>query len=41
VKSNCPAIVAVLTDDYLKHSGKFVHVFENRSMEAQAVLSRG
>ena len=29
---------SVLTDDYLKHSGKFARVFEKRRMEAQVVF---
>jgi hypothetical protein len=30
--------ISLLTDDYLKHSGKFVRVFVKRRMEAQAVF---
>ncbi len=32
--------IALLTDDYLEHSGKYVRVFANRWMEAPAICKR-
>ncbi len=32
--------IALLTDDYLRHSGKYVRVFEHRWMEALAICKR-
>ncbi|KKK89702.1 hypothetical protein LCGC14_2730470, partial [marine sediment metagenome] len=32
--------IALLTDDYLRHSGKYVRVFANRWMEAPAICKR-
>ena len=37
-ESNATLHVSLLTDDYLKPSGRFVRVFEGRSMEAPAVF---
>ena len=40
-EDNATMHISLLTDDYLKPAGKFVRVFENRSMEAPAVFKRG
>jgi hypothetical protein len=37
-ENNATMHISLLTDDYLKPSGRFVRVFENRSMEAPAVF---
>ncbi len=37
-ENNDTTYISLLTDDYLKHSGKFVRVFEKRRMEAQVVF---
>jgi Glycosyl hydrolases family 43 len=37
-ENNDTTYISLLTDDYLKHSGKFVRVFEKRRMEAQTVF---
>lgn len=37
-ENNRTTYISLLTDDYLKHSGKFVRVFEGRHMEAQVVF---
>jgi catechol 2,3-dioxygenase-like lactoylglutathione lyase family enzyme len=37
-ENNDTTYISLLTDDYLKHTGKFVRVFVNRRMEAQVVL---
>jgi hypothetical protein len=39
-ENNDTTYISLLTDDYLKHSGKFARVFEKRRMEAQAVFKR-
>jgi hypothetical protein len=40
-ENNDTTYISLLTDDYLKHSGRFVRVFEKRRMEAPAVFKRG
>jgi beta-xylosidase len=40
-EDNATMHISLLTDDYLKPAGRFVRVFENRSMEAPAVFKRG
>ena len=40
-ENNATTYISLLTDDYLKHTGKFVRVFQGRSMEAQVVFKRG
>src|SRR5208283_2986453 len=40
-ENNDTTCISLLTDDYLKHSGRFARVFEKRPMEAQAVFKRG
>jgi hypothetical protein len=40
-ENNDTTYISLLTDDYLKHSGRFARVFEKRRMEAQAVFKRG
>jgi len=37
-EKNLTTYISLLTDDYLKHSGKFARVFESRKMEAQVVF---
>lgn len=37
-ENNDTTYISLLTDDYLKHSGKFARVFEKRRMEAQVVF---
>jgi hypothetical protein len=37
-EDNDTTYVSLLTDDYLKHSGRFARVFEKRRMEAQVVF---
>ena len=37
---NDTTYVSLLTDDYLKHSGKFIRIFEGRKMEAQVVFKQ-
>ncbi|MCX6910470.1 MAG: glycoside hydrolase family 43 protein [Verrucomicrobia bacterium] len=37
-ENNKTTYISLLTDDYLKHSGKFVRVFEGRHMEAQVIF---
>ncbi|MFZ2640935.1 MAG: glycoside hydrolase family 43 protein [Verrucomicrobiia bacterium] len=37
-ENNKTTYISLLTDDYLKHSGKFARVFEGRHMEAQVVF---
>ncbi len=37
-ENNDTTYISLLTDDYLKHSGKFVRVFEKRRMEAQVIF---
>ena len=37
-ENNDTTYISLLTDDWLKHSGKFVRVFEKRRMEAPAVF---
>ena len=39
-EKNPTTYISLLTDDYLKHSGKFVRVFDGRNMEAQVVFKR-
>ena len=39
-ESNETMYISLLTDDYLKHSGRFVRIFEKRSLEAPAVFKR-
>ena len=36
-ENNATTYISLLSDDYLTHSGKFVRVFEKRSMEAQSI----
>lgn len=40
-ESNETTYVSLLTDDYLRHVGKFVRIFPGRSMEAAVVFKRG
>ena len=40
-ENNDTTYISRLTDDWLKHSGKFVRVFEKRRMEAAVVFKRG
>ncbi len=40
-ENNDTTYISLLTDDWLKHSGKFVRVFEKRRMEAAVVFKRG
>ncbi len=37
-ENNKTTYISLLTDDYLKHSGRFARVFEGRYMEAQVVF---
>ena len=37
-ENNATTYISLLSDDYLKHNGKFVRVFVKRGMEAQAVF---
>jgi Glycosyl hydrolases family 43 len=37
-ENNDTTYISLLTDDYLKHSGKFVRVFEQKRLEAQVVF---
>ncbi len=37
---NSTTHIALLTEDYLRHSGKYVRAFENRWMEAPAICKR-
>lgn len=37
-ENNDTTYISLLTDDYLKHSGKFARVFEKRRMEAQTLF---
>lgn len=37
-ESNRTTYISLLNDDYLKHSGKFVKVFQDRYMEAQCIF---
>ena len=37
-ENNDTTYISLLTDDYLKHSGKFVRVFEKKRLEAQVVF---
>lgn len=37
-ENNDTTYISLLTDDYLKHSGKFARIFEKRRMEAQVVF---
>ena len=37
-ENNDTTYISLLTDDYLKHSGRFVRVFEKRRMEAQVLF---
>lgn len=37
-EDNDATYISLLTDDYLRHSGKYARVFVNRRMEAQAVF---
>ncbi|MEI7730499.1 MAG: glycoside hydrolase family 43 protein [Verrucomicrobiota bacterium] len=37
-ENNDTTYISLLTDDYLKHSGKFARVFEKRRMEAQVLF---
>lgn len=37
-ENNDTTYISLLTDDYLKHSGKFARVFEKRRMEAQVIF---
>ncbi len=39
-ENNDTTYISLLTDDYLKHSGRFVRVFEKRRMEAPVVFKR-
>lgn len=39
-EDNATTYISLLTQDYLAHSGRYVRVFESRSMEAQAVFKR-
>ena len=39
-ESNKTTYISLLADDWLKHAGKYVRVFENRKMEAQVVFKR-
>lgn len=39
-ETNKTTYISLLTDDYLRHSGKFVRVFVNQPMEAQAMFKR-
>ncbi len=39
--NNDTTYISLLSDDWLKHSGRFVRVFEKRRMEAQVVFKRG
>lgn len=40
-EGNATMHIALLADDYLKHSGRFVRAFEKASLEAPAVFKRG
>jgi hypothetical protein len=40
-ENNDTTYISLLTDDWLKHSGRFVRVFEKRRMEAHVVFKRG
>lgn len=40
-ENNDTIYISLLTDDYLKHSGRFVRLFEKRRMEAPVVFKRG
>jgi len=37
-ETNKTTYISLLTDDYLKHSGKFVRIFVDQPMEAQAIF---
>jgi len=37
-ENNDTTYISLLTDDYLKHSGRFARIFEKRRMEAQVVF---
>ncbi len=39
-ENNDTTYISLLTDDYLRHSGRFARVFQKRRMEAQAVFKR-
>jgi Glycosyl hydrolases family 43 len=39
-ENNDTTYISLLTDDYLKHSGRFLRVFEKRRMEAPVVFKR-
>jgi hypothetical protein len=40
-ENNDTTYISLLTDDYLKHTGRFVRVFEKRRMEAPVVFKHG
>ncbi|MFO1501530.1 MAG: glycoside hydrolase family 43 protein [Verrucomicrobiota bacterium] len=40
-ENNATTYISLLTDDYLRHSGKFVRVFPGRKMEAQTMCKHG
>jgi hypothetical protein len=40
-ENNDTTYISLLTEDYLKHSGRFVRVFEKRRMEAQVLFKHG
>jgi hypothetical protein len=40
-ENNDTTYISLLTDDYLKHSGRFARVFEKRRMEAQVLFKHG
>jgi hypothetical protein len=40
-ENNDTTYISLLTDDYLKHTGRFVRIFEKRRMEAPVVFKHG
>lgn len=40
-ENNDTTYISLLTDDYLKHSGRFIRLFEKRRMEAPVVFKHG
>ena len=40
-ENNDTTYISLLSDNWLRHSGKFVRIFEKRRMEAQVVFKRG
>ena len=39
-ENNATTYISLLSDDYLRHAGKFVRIFKGRSMEAAVVFKR-